>query len=545
MHVPKVGLQNMMKEGSKHYSGMEEAVYRNISACKEIAQIVRTSFGPNGMNKMILNHLDKLFVTNDAATIINELDVEHPAAKLAILASQQQEHEAGDATNLVIMLAGKLLEKAETLLRMGLSPPEVIEGYEMALSKCMEVLPDLTCHTVEDFRNKEQVKRALKSVMMSKQNGQEDFLTELVTDACVDIMPKEETRQPFNVDNVRIVKISGSGTLSSQVVRGMVFTRSVHSYVTSAKDAKIAVYTAPLDHAHTETKGTVLLNTAEELKSYSKDEEGVLEDKIKAIRDAGVSVVVTNGKVGDLAMHFCNRYELLVVKLNSKYDLRRLCRATGATALPVLTAPSPQEVGHCDDVSVQEFGDTTVTVFKQADINSAVSTIIVRGATNNVMDDVERALDDGINAYKTLTQEQRLLPGGGATEIELARIIAEFGNTRSGLEQYAIKSFGEALEVVPATLAENCGVKSQEVVSNLYASHENGDKNAGYDILSEAVAVKDMKEAGVFDAFYAKKWALKYAVQAADTILRVDQIIMAKKAGGPKPPQGNPNWDED
>ncbi|EGD76674.1 T-complex protein 1 subunit theta [Salpingoeca rosetta] len=545
LHVPKVGLQTMMKSGAKHYSGMEEAVYRNIGACKEIAQIVRTSFGPNGMNKMILNHLDKLFVTNDAATIIKELEVEHPAARLVVLASQQQEHEAGDATNLVIILAGKMLEKAETLLRMGLSPPEVIEGYEMALEKALEVLPELACHTVEDFRDKAQVKRAIKTVIMSKQNGLEDFLSELVTDACVDIMPKEESRKPFNVDNVRIVKIPGSGVFSSSVVRGMVFTRNIHSSITSAQDARIAAFTADLDHAYTETKGTVLLNTAEELKSYSKDEESVLEKKIKAIKDSGASVIVTTGKVGDLGMHFCNRFELLVVKLNSKFDLKRLCRATGATALPVLTGPSSQELGHCHSVSVQEIGDTTVTVFRQADINSAVSTIIVRGATSNVMDDVERALDDGINAYKSLTKEQRFLPGGGATEIELARLITKFGDTCSGLEQYAIKSYAEALEVVPATLAENCGVKSREVVSNLYAAHENGEKNAGYDILSEDVAVADMNEAGVYDSFHAKVWALKYATRAAKTILRVDQIIMAKKAGGPKPPKQNPNWDED
>eukprot|EP00730_Choanoeca_flexa_P016018 TRINITY_DN7489_c0_g1_i1.p1 TRINITY_DN7489_c0_g1~~TRINITY_DN7489_c0_g1_i1.p1 ORF type:complete len:547 (+),score=177.95 TRINITY_DN7489_c0_g1_i1:85-1725(+) len=544
MHIPKVGLQTMMKDGAKHYSGLEEAVYRNIGACKEIANIVRTSFGPNGMNKMIVNHLDKLFVTNDAATIIRELEVEHPAAKMIILASQQQEHEAGDATNFVIILAGKLLEKAEALLRMGVAVVDVINGFEQAIDKATEILPSLVAHTVDNLREKEQTVTALSTCLASKQAGYEEFLAKLITDACVDVLPKEKTRKAFNVDNVRVCKILGSGVLTSRVVRGIVFIRSAAGIVTQADNAKIAAYTADVDYTFTETKGTVLIQSADELKKYSKEEEAQLEEQIQAIIDAGVNVIVTTGKVGDMALHFCNRKGLMVVKINSKYELRRLCRATRTTALPRLTPPSAQEMGHCDHVELDEIGDTTVTIFRQDDLDSAVSTIIVRGATDNIMDDIERAIDDGVNNFKALTRDQRYVPGAGATEIELALQLAQYGEQCAGLEQYAIKAFAEALEVIPHTLAENAGGRAKEVVSKLYAAHQGGDKNVGLDNETDNVGVKDVAEAKILDHMMTKHWAMVYATRAACTVLRVDQIIMAKKAGGPKAPK-QPQYDED
>jgi T-complex protein 1 subunit theta len=339
------------------------------------------------------------------------------------------------------------------------------------------------------------------------------------------------------VDNVRVAKIMGSGVLSSKVVRGMLFKRSVESYINHCTDAKIAVYTAPLDAAYTETKGTVLLNTAEELKSFSQGEESLLEGQLKAIKDTGATVIVTGGKVGDMALHFCNRLGMMVVKLTSKFDLQRLCRATRATALPKLLPPEPQELGFCSHVSVEEIGDTTVTVFRQEDVNSAVSTVVVRGATANMMDDVERAVDDAVNNYKAITKDGRFVPGAGACEIELARQIAKYGETCPGLEQYAINSFAEALEVVPATLAENCGVKQREIIASLYAAHENGQANAGIDVESETPSVINAHESKIWDNYLAKSWGLKYATQAACTVLRVDQIIMAKRAGGPKAQQ--------
>ncbi|RMX39663.1 hypothetical protein pdam_00003977 [Pocillopora damicornis] len=539
--VPKTMFQHMLKEGAKHYSGLDEAVFRNITACRQFTQITRSSLGPNGMNKMVVNHLEKLFVTNDAATIIKELEVQHPAAKMLVLASQMQEQEVGDGTNFVLVFAGALLDAAEELLRMGLSPPEVIGGYEKACKKALEILPELSCSGLSDMRDKEEVIKALKTAVGSKQYGNEDFLAKIITEACVSVFPE---KTPFNVDNVRVAKILGSGLHSSEVVQGMVFKREVEGDINSLQNAKIVAFSCPLDAMTTETKGTVLIRNAEELKNFSKGEEEQLEKQIKAIVDTGVNCIVSGGKVAEMALHFCNKFNILVVRLTSKFDLRRLCRSVGATILPKFTTPTSEEIGYCDEIKVAEIGGTSVTIFKQEREETAVSTVVIRGSTENIMDDIERAIDDGVNTFKALTRDDRFVPGAGATEIELAKQISSFGETCAGLEQYAIKSFADSLEVIPRTLAENAGVKATEVISKLYAAHQAGDKNAGFDNESGGAAIKDAVKAGILDLYLVKYWALKFATDAAVTVLRVDQIIMSKPAGGPKP-KDNPNWDED
>ncbi|KAA0201940.1 hypothetical protein HAZT_HAZT002139, partial [Hyalella azteca] len=304
-----------------HYSGLEEAVFRNIGACKEFGQTLQTAYGPQGRNKMIINHIEKLFVTNDAATIIKELEIEHPAAKLLVLATEMQEQEAGDGTNWVVIMGSAMLEKAEELIKMGLTPTDVADGYQLAVDKALEILEELECWKVTDNRDLSQVRKALRGTLMSKQYGYEDFLAELIASACISIMPEQTS---FNVDNVRICKIGGSGITSSSVVQGMVFKRGVEGNVTEMEKAKIAVYSCPFDITTTETKGTVLINTAVQLESFSRGEEVNMEKQVKALADAGVTVVVAGGKIGDMALHYLNKYNMMAVRITSKWDLRRL-----------------------------------------------------------------------------------------------------------------------------------------------------------------------------------------------------------------------------
>jgi len=534
-----------MKDGSKFFSGVEEAVIRNIDACKEFSGTVATAFGPNGMNKMVINHLEKLFVTNDAATIIRELEVEHPAAKMMILGSQMMEQEVGDGTNFVIILAGELLKQAEDLVRMGLKPTEVAEGYEIACRKALEVLESCACHEIKDAKNNEEVRKAVRTAVMSKQYGNEDFLADLIVKACTAIVPVAQTS--FNVDNVRVTKILGSGLMASEVVSGMVFKRSVESNVTKVEKCKVAVYTCPIDSTQTETKGTVLIKSAQELTDFSKGEEDLLEKQIKEIVDSGAKVVVSGGKIGDLALHYLNKYGLMAVRLTSKWDVRRLCRAVNATPLPKLTPPTAEELGYADLVRVDELGDTSVVIFKMEAAESKIATVVVRGATENYMDDIERAIDDGVNTYKGICRDGRLVAGAGALEMELAKEVTAYGEKLEGLEQYAVQRFATALHVVPKMLAENTGVKANVVIAELAAAHAEGKAHAGFDIESDSAST--LKEDGtkhtinavenqVFDLMVAKYWGLKYATDAAATILRVDQIIMAKRAGGPKPRGG-------
>lgn len=531
----------MMKDGARMYSGLEEAVYRNISACKEFGNSVKSTYGPNGMNKMVVNHIEKQFVTSDAGTIMRELDVEHPAAKLMVLASQMQEAEVGDGTNFVVVLAGALLEVSEELLRLGVSTTEISEGYEKALQKSLEILPNLVCREIKDFRDVKQVAEVLRAAIMSKQYGHEDFLAELITKACVSIIPEQTT---FNVDNIRVCKILGSGLLRSEVVNGMVFKRLVEGEVTSQKNAKVALYSCAIDIMQTETKGTVLIKSAAELMNFSKGEENLLEAQIKAVADTGAKVIVAGSKFGDMALHYLNKYNILAVRLNSKFDLRRLSKALNGTVLPRLTPPTAEELGYCDNVCVEELGDTTIVSFRNEGKDSRIATIVIRGATDNYMDDIERAIDDGVNTFKSLTRDGRFLPGAGAVEIQLAAQLSQYADTLPGLDQYAVRKFATALEVFPKALAENSGINATEVVHKMYLSHTAGNKNDGFDIDAEQAGTIDVTKTKVFDSYAAKMWGLKYAVNAASTILKVDQIIMAKRAGGPKPRQAGGSDDE-
>lgn len=544
MHIPKApGFSQMLKDGARHFSGLEEAVYRNIGACKEFAETVRTAYGPNGMNKIVINHIDKIFVTNDAATIIKELEVEHPAAKVMILGSQMQEEEIGDGTNFVIIFAGALLEEAESLLKMGMTPVEVITGYEMAMKKCLEVMSTLVCYEVKDPRDDEAVSKAIRPVMMSKQYGYEDFLTKIIANACVSILPESTT---FNVDNIRICKIPGSSLLNSTTVNGMVFKKQVEGEVSKKEKAKVAIYTCPIDIATTETKGTVLIKSADELMKFSEGEENQLEAQIKRIAESGADVIVSGGKFSDMALHFINRSGLMAVRLNSKFDIRRLAKATGATPLPLLTVPSKEELGYADLVFLDELGDTSIVTFRLDEKDSRISTIVIRGATENFMDDIERAIDDGVNTFKGLTRDGRFLAGAGAVEMELSKHIKAYSETVTGLERYAVAKFAKALEIFPKTLAENSGLKSNDAVKRLQVAHKaEGGEHKGVNVEGEGEeVVLDACAAGILDLYTLKEWAIKFATSAANTVLRVDQIIMAKRAGGPNPNR-RPNMDDD
>eukprot|EP01103_Thecamoeba_quadrilineata_P012180 TRINITY_DN3077_c0_g1_i1.p1 TRINITY_DN3077_c0_g1~~TRINITY_DN3077_c0_g1_i1.p1 ORF type:complete len:415 (+),score=84.59 TRINITY_DN3077_c0_g1_i1:144-1247(+) len=357
------------------------------------------------MNKMVINRNDKLFVTSDAATIVKELEVVHPAAKMIVMASEMQEQEVGDGTNLVIILAGELLLQAESLIRTGLHPSEVISGFNKAGQKAFEILEELVIEKCDDVFDVDAVTKYLKTAISSKQFGWEEILAPLVAQACIQILPKS-TKQ-FNVDNIRVAKILGSGVSDSKLVKGFVTAHDSEGTIKHIKNAKIVVFVAGIDVAKPETKPTVTLTTSKELLDYNKGEEKQMEDMIKAVAGTGVNVVVSGGPIGDIAMHFIERYKMMVVKIGSKFDLRRLCKATGATPLVRLGAPTAEEVGNCDTVSVDEFGGTKICIFSNDSETRGLSTIIVRASTQNILDDVERCVDDAVNVFKGIVRDPR------------------------------------------------------------------------------------------------------------------------------------------
>lgn len=538
------GLQALLKEGHKHLSGLEEAVLKNIDACKQLSKITRTSLGPNGMNKMLINHLDKLFVTADTATIMTELEVQHPAAKLLVMAAKAQQEEIGDGANTVVSLAGELLQSAEQLITSGLHPSEIITGYSKASQQVLTYLEELAepGSGEVDVKKEDQVVKRLTAAVSSKQFGREQLLCSLIANACMQVCPSNPNN--FNVDNVRTVKITGGGLQDCHVVKGMVLKADAVGTIKRVKHAKVAVFGGGIDTNPTETKGTVLIENAEQLMGYAKSEEAQVEDLIKQVAASGASVVVSGQNVGEMALHFCERHKLMVLKISSKFELRRFCRTTGAVSLVRLQQPMPDELGFAGSISVEEIGGTTVVVVENEEGGNRVSSIVLRGATDSSLDDLERATDDGINTYKALCRDGRIVPGGGATEIELARRLREAANTETGLDQYAMAKFAESLEVVPRSLIENAGVDVTESLSSLYAAHAKGETRAGVDVLTGEI--KDMTEdSSIWDLYSTKYWAIRFAAEAVLTVLRVDQIIMSKPAGGPRKGDRPPDENED
>jgi len=529
------GITGMLKDGHKHIEGVDDAIVRNLEAGKQLATIVHTSLGPNGMKKLVINHLDKIIVTSDCATIIKELEVQHPAAKLLVHATDMQSSEMGDGTNLVVSFAGELLKLSEDLLRMGLHPSEIIKGYKTAQEKCYEVLPTLESSTLKGkLRNKKELVKILKPVIGSKQQGFEEILSNLVADACIDVMSPTDK---INVDNIRVAKIMGGHVRDSVVFKGMVIQRDSLGTINRVENAKIAVFSCGVELSGTEAQSVVLIRTAEELLNYTKSEENKMEEIIKGIAESGVNVVISGGSISEVALHFLEKYGIMALKIPSKWDLRRICSAVNATALVRLGAPTPEEMGHCSLAYVRELGGKLVTIFHQNEgENSHLATIVLRASTESLLSDLERAIDNGIMTVKHLSSNPEFVPGAGACEIELAHQISRFGESSPGLEQYAIRQYARAFEIIPRTLAENNGMDATRIVTELYAAHANGQKNAGVDLDNNTIGSTPVQ-----DLMVSKRNAIRLATDAALTVLRVDQLIMSKPAGGPKAPEQGPN----
>jgi len=405
----------------------------------------------------------------------------------------------------------------------------------VASEEALKHIETLVVQTVDDIKDEKGVASVLTTALASKVYGHEDMLAARVAEACAMVTP--ENPKKFNTENVRVAKLLGKGVTDTVVVHGLVQTRQVESTIKHMKNCKIAVFSGAIEAATTETKGTVLIKTAAELENYNNSEEAQMEATIKEIHDAGCNVIISGSTVSELALHFIERYKMMCCKTFSKFELRRICKMVDATALVKVGAPTAEEMGSADEIGVEEYGGARVTVYRRTG-DAAVSTLLLRGATTNILDDVERAVDDGVHVFKECCKDGRFVAGAGACEIELARHLTDLADQHTGLEQYSIRKFGEAFEAVPRILAENAGARATDLVSNLYAAHAKGNVNMGVDIDNQGTM--DAKEAGILDAYSSKYWAIKLAVDAVLTILRVDQIIMSKQAGGPKAPKPYP-----
>lgn len=535
------GITGLLKDGGKHFSGVDEALLRNIEACKGLSQITKTSLGPYGMNKLIVNHLGKHFVTSDTNTMVTELEVMHPAAKLVVMAAKSQEQECGDATNLVVSLGGELLQRAEELLKEGIHASDVYKGYELAYKKCLDMLTPLKAWAITDYTDVAQVEKSVKTAISAKQLGLEGPLAKLVAEACVKAMPPKPSS--FDIDNVRVAKVHGGNVDGSFVVEGMAIARPPSGVENFKEKCKVAVYAEGVEAPGTETKGTVLLENADQLKSFTKNDEARMDEFIKSVRDAGVELIISGGSISEIAGHFLNKYKIMALRITSKFELRRLCRTVGATSIIRKGPPLPEELGYVETAKVEEISSQKLTILRTRD--SKIATIVLRSASPNILDEMERAIDNAVNVVRCTCKSPDFVAGAGATEIELAHQLEKFGATVPGLDQYAVKKFAEALEVVPRILAENCGHNHVDAITAMYAAHAKGETGAGIDVDSVSGSkLCNAGEVGILDHLESKRWAIRFVVDAVLTILSVDQIIMAKQAGGPKAPEGGGRDDD-
>ncbi|XP_061445403.1 T-complex protein 1 subunit theta-like isoform X2 [Rhineura floridana] len=543
-HVPTApGLPQMLQAGMKYFSGLQETLFTNLTACKALVRSLRTCYGPLGCNKLVVNHLGKSFHTSHAATILRELELENPVACLLRTAAEAQDEETGDGTNFVILLAGALLENAEKLLRSGLPVVHIRAGYEMACKEVLRLLPGLCCHVLKNPRDVNEVLWVLQTIVSSKVFGHQKFLSMLVAKACVLVLPPDRTT--FNPDLICVCKILGGGVTDSSVVEGMVICREAEGSVRRVERARIAAFSCPFGPSGFKANNTVIFTSASDIRLFGKSEEHQIEQYVMAIARASINVVVVGGNVDDKALFYANRYRIMVVRLTSRMELQRLCQAVGATLLLNIAAPSPEEIGHCRRVYMTEIGSTNVIIFSQDGIACPVATVVLRGATTEMLDCVEEAIHDGVNVYKILHSDARLLPGAGAAEMALSVRLNTLGMYYPGPEQYGILEFSQALKTLPATLAENAGQPVNELMAKIEVQHQLGTQNTGIRLVSEEAGTIDAAKEGLLDPFMVKYRGITLATQMAVTLLGVSEIMVAKKSGGPKPRGENPNWDQE
>jgi T-complex protein 1 subunit theta len=524
----KQSFSGFFKEGTRYFTGVDEVLLRNIEAAIDLAELTRTSIGPNGMKKIIKNHIGKLFVTGDAATILSEAEIQHPAAKMLVTASQMQAEQVGDGTNFVIVFAGELLKRATELVRAGINTKDIVLGYQKALEEAIKILPQIQCSHKFNVEDRASVVAAIKTSLSSHQFLDGDFLSEVVADACLLAYPNHQRK--FNVDNIRVAKCLGGSVQDSHVVKGFAIPREVVGAIRRQENCKIAIFACSFDFAETDTKMSTVFKSGKEMEEFQISEEARMEEMVLSIKEKGVSVVVCQSKFTEIGMHFLQKHGIMAIQLPSNWDIKRLARAVKGIPLLRIGQPTDEEIGYCISVEAREVGSTPLVIFEA---EGGLSTIIIRGSTPNVIDDIERSIDDAVNSFRILTEKPMLVPGAGATEMEISTRITKFAESRPGMDQYGIRKFAESLEIIPRTIAENSGIRISEFMAKIRAAHNKGETNAGVDVINMDVA--DATELRVYDVAHVKEWAMKFATEVACTLLRVDQIAMSKPAKGPAP----------
>jgi thermosome subunit len=518
----------ILKEGTQRSYG-REALRNNILAAKVLAEMLKTSLGPRGLDKMLIDSFGDVTVTNDGATIVKEMEVQHPAAKLLVEIAKAQDAEVGDGTTSVVVLAGALLDKAEALLEQNIHPTLIIEGYTKAMNKALELLDKIAVPV--DVNNDENLRKIATTTIGSKYSGQgpeREKLVELAVNAIKIIAePKPEGGYNVDLDNVKIEKKKGGGLMDSMLVRGIVLDKEVvHPGMPKrVTNAKIAVLDAPLEIQKPDITTKIRVTDVEQLDSFLEEETKILKDMVEQIAATGANVVITQKGIDDVAQHFLAKKGILAVRRVKRSDVEKLARATGAKIVTSIRDLKPESLGYADLVEERKVGNDKM-VFIEGAKNPRSVTILIRGANDMLLDEAERNLNDVLHGLRNIMREPKILGGGGAPEVELALRLREFAATVGGKEQLAIEAFADALETIPSVLAESAGMDPLDAVMQLRSLHSKGLKFAGVDVLNGKTA-DDMISVNVYEPLLVKKQVIKGAAEAAIALLKIDDLIAA------------------
>ena len=511
----------VLPEGTSRYLG-RDAQRMNILAGKILAETVRTTLGPKGMDKMLVDSLGDIVVTNDGVTILKEMDIEHPAAKMLVEVAKTQEDEVGDGTTTAVIIAGELLKKAENLLEMEIHPTIIAMGYRQAAEKAQEILDDIAI----DASDRDTLLKVAMTAMTGKGTEKaREPLAELIVDAVKQVEEDGEVEK----DHIKIEKKEGAAVDDSTLVQGVIIDKErVHPGMPKkVENAKIALLNCPIEVKETEVDAEIRITDPSQMQAFIEQEEQMIRDMVEKIKSSGANVVFCQKGIDDLALHYLSREGIMALKRVKKSDIKRIERATGARLVTNIDDLTAEDLGEAGVIYEKKIFDEVLTFIEECRDPKAIS-IILRGSTKHVAEEMERALEDAIGVVASTLEDREVVAGGGAPEVEIARKLREYADTISGREQLAVSAFADALEIVPKTLAENAGLDSIDVLVDLRAAHEESPY-MGIDVFDGNIV--DMKEAGVIEPHRVKKQAIQSAAEAAEMILRIDDVIAASSSG--------------
>jgi thermosome len=527
----------ILKEGSSRTRG-KTAQKNNIMAAKIVANAVKSALGPKGMEKMLVDGLGDATITSDGATILKEMDIEHPAAKMMVEVAKTTDDEVGDGTTSVVVFAGRLLEKAEELLDKKIHSTIIVDGYKKAADKALKLYGEIAMDVPPTDR--EMLKKIAMTTMASKiVRENRDYLADIAVNAVLKVAEKTDEGYRVDLDDIEVEKKAGESVVETKMIEGMVIDKEVvHSGMPkSVENAKIALINSALEIEKTKFDAKIQIGSPEQMKTFLDEEERMMRVMVDKIVASGASVVFCQKGIDDMVQHFLAQNGILAVRRAKKSSMEKLAKATGGRVATSLDDLTERDLGKAGLVKERRIGDDRWVFVEDCEKPKAV-TLLIRGGTEKFVDEAERSLHDALSVVRDVVQEPKVVAGGGAPEMEVALRLREWAGGLTGREQLAALDFAEALEVIPVTLAENAGLDTIDILVELRSRHEKGERWIGVDVFGGKAV--DMTGLNVYEPLSVKEQIIKSASEAAAMILRIDDVIASGKTKTPPMPSGGP-----